>query len=135
MTALVVTFLPSGLRPQPYLSLRQTDRGQTGALVPATGARCRLGQHARLLAFGNCLTSSPRATLANTGNVATGRSDPAEGGSGVGGGNRLWAYRYRTGGRDSKRVQRGGFVSSEDAREALERELGRMRSTARLERQ
>ena len=23
----------------------------------------------------------------------------------------LWAYRYRTGGRDSKRVQRGGFAS------------------------
>jgi vacuolar-type H+-ATPase subunit F/Vma7 len=36
-------------------------------------------------------------------------------------GKRLWAYRYRTGGRDSKRVQRGGFVSAGDAREALER--------------
>jgi hypothetical protein len=37
------------------------------------------------------------------------------------GGSHLWAYRYRTGGRDSTRVQRGGFVSAEDAREALER--------------
>ena len=39
------------------------------------------------------------------------------------GGGPLWAYRYRTGGRDSKRVQRGGFASDQDAREALEREL------------
>ena len=29
------------------------------------------------------------------------------------GGERLWAYRYRTGGRDSKRVQRGGFASEQ----------------------
>ncbi len=36
-------------------------------------------------------------------------------------GERLWAYRFRTGGRDSKRVQRGGFASEQDAREALER--------------
>jgi hypothetical protein len=35
----------------------------------------------------------------------------------------LWAYRYRIGGRDSKRVQRGGFRTERDAREALEREL------------
>ena len=34
-------------------------------------------------------------------------------------GERLWAYRVR--GRGSKRVQRGGFVSEQDAREALER--------------
>jgi hypothetical protein len=32
-------------------------------------------------------------------------------------GKRLWAYRYRAGGRDSKRVQRGGF------RRWLQREL------------
>jgi hypothetical protein len=38
-------------------------------------------------------------------------------------GETLWAYRYRIGGRDSKRVQRGGFQSAQDAREALEREL------------
>jgi hypothetical protein len=30
------------------------------------------------------------------------------------GGERLWAYRFRTGGRDSKRVQRGGFASERD---------------------
>ena len=47
-------------------------------------------------------------------------------------GNRLWAYRYRSGGRDSKRVQRGGFVSSEDAHEALQRELERMRRERRI---
>ena len=42
-------------------------------------------------------------------------------------GQRLWAYRYRTGGRNSKRVQRGGFRSEADARLALERELERQR--------
>ena len=45
------------------------------------------------------------------------------------GGERLWAYRYRTGGRDSKRVQKGAFVSEQDAREALERELERVPRT------
>ena len=35
----------------------------------------------------------------------------------------LWAYRYRFGGRGSRRVQRGGFASEEDARFALERAL------------
>ena len=37
------------------------------------------------------------------------------------GGDPLWAYRYRTGGRASTRVLRGGFASEQDAREALER--------------
>jgi integrase len=50
------------------------------------------------------------------------------------GGERLWAYRYRTGGRGSKRVQRGGFVSEQDAREALERELERLRRERRIAR-
>ncbi len=36
-------------------------------------------------------------------------------------------YRYRTGGRGSGRVQRGGFVSEQDARESLERALERVR--------
>jgi hypothetical protein len=43
------------------------------------------------------------------------------------GGESLWAYRYRVGGRDAKRVQRGGFASERDAAEALERELERLR--------
>lgn len=38
-------------------------------------------------------------------------------------GGELWAYRYRAGGRSAKRVQRGGFGSERDAREALERAL------------
>lgn len=50
------------------------------------------------------------------------------------GGERLWAYRFRTGGRDSKRVQRGGFASEQDAREALERELERLRRERRIAR-
>src|SRR5919204_782459 len=50
------------------------------------------------------------------------------------GGEQLWAYRFRTGGRDSKRVQRGGFASEEDAREALERELERLRLEPRITR-
>ncbi len=40
--------------------------------------------------------------------------------SGPDGGTR-WAYRYRVGGRGSRRVQRGGFASERDAAEALER--------------
>jgi integrase len=49
-------------------------------------------------------------------------------------GRPLWAYRYRTGGRDSKRVQRGGFASERDARDALERELERVRREQRIAR-
>src|SRR6266511_1928049 len=47
-------------------------------------------------------------------------------------GRPLWAYRYRTGGRDSNRVQRGGFASEQDARDALERELERVRREQRI---
>jgi integrase len=39
----------------------------------------------------------------------------------------VWAYRYRVGGRGSRRVQRGGFASERDASEALERALERLR--------
>ena len=39
----------------------------------------------------------------------------------------LWAYRYRTGGSGSKRVQRGGFASEDDARAALARALEKLR--------
>src|SRR5215218_1430283 len=49
-------------------------------------------------------------------------------------GEPLWAYRYRTGGRDSTRVQRGGFASERDAAEALERELERLRRQRRFAR-
>jgi hypothetical protein len=42
-------------------------------------------------------------------------------------GNPLWAYRCRLGGRDAKRVQRGGFATEHDAREALKRALERAR--------
>jgi integrase len=42
-------------------------------------------------------------------------------------GEPLWAYRYRLGGRGSKRVQRGRFASERDAAQALERELERLR--------
>jgi integrase len=38
-----------------------------------------------------------------------------------------WAYRYRVGGRGSKRVQRGGFASEQAAAEALERALEQRR--------
>ena len=50
------------------------------------------------------------------------------------GGERLWAYRFRTGDRDSKRIQRGGFASEQDARDALERELERLRRERRVSR-
>jgi hypothetical protein len=49
-------------------------------------------------------------------------------------GEPLWAYRYPLGGRDSKRVQRGGFVSEREAAEALERELERLRRERRVPR-
>src|SRR3954470_19756633 len=39
----------------------------------------------------------------------------------------VWAYRYRTGGPGSRRLQRGGFSSERDAAEALERALERLR--------
>ena len=42
-------------------------------------------------------------------------------------GGELWAYRYRSGGRDARRVQRGGFGSEADARAALERALEKHR--------
>jgi integrase len=42
-------------------------------------------------------------------------------------GRALWAYRYRTGGRESKRVQRGGFCNESDARAALQRALEKHR--------
>ncbi len=48
------------------------------------------------------------------------RSQGADGGA-------LWAYRYRTAGRGSKRIQQGGFTSERDAREAIERALERLR--------
>jgi integrase len=38
-----------------------------------------------------------------------------------------WAYRYRVGGRGSKRVQRGGFATEQAAAEALERKLEQLR--------
>ena len=38
-----------------------------------------------------------------------------------------WAFRYRVGGRGSRRVQRGGFRSEQAAAEALERVLERLR--------
>jgi hypothetical protein len=49
-------------------------------------------------------------------------------------GKRLWAFRYRAGGRGSKRVQRGGFASERDASEALERALERLRRERRVSR-
>jgi integrase len=49
-------------------------------------------------------------------------------------GRALWAYRYRAGGRDSKRVQRGGFACEHDARVALDRELERLRRERRIAR-
>lgn len=42
-------------------------------------------------------------------------------------GDALWAYRYRLGGRDARRVQRGGLRSEQDAAEELARALERLR--------
>jgi integrase len=51
-----------------------------------------------------------------------------------GDGERLWAYRYRVGGRSSKRVQRGGFACASDAADALERALARVRRERQIHR-
>ena len=42
-------------------------------------------------------------------------------------GSPVWAYRYRTGGPGSRRLQRGGFSSERDAAQALERALEHLR--------
>ncbi len=42
-------------------------------------------------------------------------------------GRPVWAYRYRTDGPGSRRIQRGGFSSERDAAEALERTLEHLR--------
>src|SRR6266516_608036 len=42
-------------------------------------------------------------------------------------GSPVWAYRYRTGGPGSRRLQRGGFSSERDAAEAFERALEHLR--------
>ncbi len=42
-------------------------------------------------------------------------------------GTALWGYRYRAGGRNSRRLQRGGFLSEQEAVEALDRALERVR--------
>ncbi len=47
---------------------------------------------------------------------------PAQGKDGT-----RWAYRYRVGGRGSRRLQRGGFPSEQAAAEALERVLEQLR--------
>jgi hypothetical protein len=49
-------------------------------------------------------------------------------------GQPLWADRYRSGGRESKRVRRGGFVSERDAAGASEGELERLRRERRASR-
>jgi integrase len=47
-------------------------------------------------------------------------------------GMHLWAYRYRIGGRDGRRVQRGGFTTEQDARAALEQALEKLRRRGRI---
>lgn len=42
-------------------------------------------------------------------------------------GEALWAYRYREAGRESRRIQRGGFSSQPDAAKALAAALQRVR--------
>src|SRR5215210_654228 len=49
-------------------------------------------------------------------------------------GELLWAFRYRIAGRGSRRVQRGGFASEQDASDALDRELERIRRERRTPR-
>ena len=48
--------------------------------------------------------------------------------------SRGWAYRYRAGGRGSRRIQRGGFASEHEAIGAVEREFDRLRREQRIPR-
>ena len=48
-------------------------------------------------------------------------------------GEPLWAYRYRRGGRTSKRVQQGGFASERDAAEAWSASLSGCGGSGSLE--
>jgi hypothetical protein len=50
-------------------------------------------------------------------------------------GRRLWAYRYRIEGRGSKRIQRGGFATESDTRQALGAGLERLRRRGGTSRQ
>lgn len=56
--------------------------------------------------------------MSQTGQVFTQRSTGADG-------QALWGYRYRLGGRNAARVQKGGYASEHDARQALNRALER----------
>jgi hypothetical protein len=47
-------------------------------------------------------------------------------------GTPLWGYRNRLGGRDAARVQKGGYASEDDARQALVRALERVPRVSRL---
>ena len=49
-------------------------------------------------------------------------------------GELLWAFRCRIAGRGLRRVQRGGFASEQDASDALDRELERIRRERRTPR-
>ena len=44
----------------------------------------------------------------------------------TGNGEPRWGFRYRLGGREAARVQRGGFASEHDARQGLARALERL---------
>jgi integrase len=61
--------------------------------------------------------------MPQTGQVFTQRSTGDDG-------QALWGYRYRLGGRDAARVQKGGYASEDDARQALARALERVRRSS-----
>jgi integrase len=58
--------------------------------------------------------------MSQTGQVFTQRSTGADG-------QALWGYRYRLGGRNAARLQKGGYASEHDVRQALNRALERAR--------
>src|SRR4051794_32183176 len=66
-------------------------------------------------------SSMCRTTTLSGGNHPTGRSSSSRPPGPRG--QRLWAYRYRLDGRGSPRIQRDGYASVDDAREALQRAL------------
>jgi hypothetical protein len=101
-------------------SLRAAPTGRT----PSTNARLKQRMNSTITSFCRAkgmIAMSQKGQLVRL--RRTGRT-----------GDPLWAYRYRVGGQDSKRVQRGGFASERDAAEALEHELERQRRERRVSR-
>jgi hypothetical protein len=97
-----------------------------GAVLPATARRVLPRRRRGRDSWDTAIVDRfiDRGRRGNDRDVAAGSGIQVEGGGNESG---VWAFRYRVGGRGSRRVQRGGFASERDASEGLERALERVR--------